>query len=155
MFLGTYFHAIDDKGRVAVPHKFRGALGGANQGRVVVTLSPKPDFSYVDIYPLTEWEKVAQEILNQPAVEDGEDASEVLDVLLANYIHPAQEQSLDRQGRILLPADHRDHAGLVRECVYTGDIRKFRLWSVEEWKRFKENAVRNKAKIKSLKGLRL
>ena len=155
MFLGTFFHTIDDKGRVAIPHKYRSALGGSNEGRVIVTLSPKHNFSYVDIYPFDGWEETTRRILEQPSVEDGEDTSEVLDVLMSNFIHPAQEQLLDAQGRIVVPAEHREHAGLEKEAVFTGDIRKFRLWSLEEWRRFKENAERNKQRIRSLKGLSL
>ncbi len=155
MFLGTFQHTIDDKGRVAIPHKFRSALGGSNEGKVVVTLSPRHNFSYIDIYPTGEWSETTRRILDQPAVAEGEDASEVLDVLLSNYIHPAQEQTLDGQGRIVIPPEHREHAGLAKEVVFTGDIRKFRLWSATEWQRFHDHAVSNKQKIGSLKDLRL
>ena len=86
---------------------------------------------------------------------EGEDATEVLDILLSNYIPPAQEQTLDGQGRVLVPPEHREHAGLVKEVVFTGDIRKFRLWSVDEWRRFRDYTAGNKAKIGSLRGLRL
>jgi len=155
MFLGTFIHSIDQKGRVNIPHKFRSELGGSNEGRVVLTLSPKSDFSYVDIYPAAAWAELTRRILDQPEVAEGEDPSEVLDVLMSNFIHPAREQTLDGQGRILVPLEHREHASLEKEVVYTGDLRKFRLWASGEWRRFKENAERNKDKIRSLRGLRL
>jgi len=151
MFLGRYFHSIDDKGRVAIPHKFRTYLGGPNEGRVVITLSPKEDLSYLDIYPADRWETILEEILGTQI--EGEDASEVQEALLANYIHPAQEASLDKQGRILIPQEHRDAAGLAKDVVYTGDIRKFRLWGRDEWARYQERSAENKQKIKKLKGV--
>jgi len=151
MFLGRYFHSIDEKGRVAVPHKFRTYLGGDNEGRVVITQSPKQDLTYLDIYPANRWESTVEQILSTEIV--GEDAAEVQEALLANYIHPAQEGVLDKQGRILIPQEHRQAAGLVKDVVYTGDIRKFRLWSVEAWQSYKDKAEQNKAKIKGLKGV--
>ncbi len=151
MFLGKYFHTIDDKGRVAIPHKFRTHLGGPNEGRVVITLSPRPELSYLDIYPADRWEQVLEQILGTQI--QGEDHQEVQEAVLANYIHPAQEAVLDKQGRILVPQEHRDAAGITKDVVYTGDIRKFRLWSLEQWQRYSEHAARNKNKIKDLKGI--
>ena len=151
MFLGRYFHTIDEKGRVAIPHKFRTYLGGANEGRVVITLSPKEHLRYLDIYPADRWETTVTQILESQI--EGEDAGEVQEALLANYIHPAQEGVLDKQGRILIPQEHRQAAGLAKDVVYTGDIRKFRLWSVDSWQRYKDKAEQNKQKIKGLKGV--
>jgi MraZ protein len=151
MFLGRYFHTIDEKGRVAVPHKFRTYLGGGNEGRVVITQSPREDLTYLDIYPADRWEAILEEILHTQI--EGEDVAEVQEALLANYIHPAQEATLDKQGRILVPQEHREAAGLAKEVVYTGDIRKFRLWSRTEWARYAERSEQNKSKIKGLKGV--
>ena len=151
MFLGRYFHTIDEKGRVAIPHKFRTHLGGPNEGRVVITISPKENLSYLDVYPADRWETTVMKILETEI--EGEDPSEVQEALLANYIHPAQEAGLDKQGRILIPQEHREAAGLVKDVVYTGDIKKFRLWSVDEWTRYKNESEKQKQKIKGLKGV--
>jgi MraZ protein len=151
MFLGKYFHTIDDKGRVAVPHKFRTYLGGSNEGRLVITLSPRADLSYLDIYPADRWEKILEQILETQI--QGENPQEVQEAVLANYIHPAQEAALDKQGRILVPQEHREAAGIKKDVVYTGDIRKFRLWARDHWERYNERAARSKDKIKDLKGI--
>jgi MraZ protein len=151
MFLGKYFHTIDDKGRVAIPHKFRTHLGGSNEGRVVITLSPRTDLSYLDIYPADRWEKILEQILETQI--QGENPQEVQEAVLANYIHPAQEAALDKQGRILLPQEHREAAEIKKDVVYTGDIRKFRLWARDHWERYNERASRSKDKIKDLKGI--
>jgi MraZ protein len=151
MFLGRYFHTIDEKGRVAIPHKFRTHLGGSNEGRVVITLSPKEDLRYLDIYPADRWEQTVTQILDTQI--EGEDAIEVQEALLANYIHPAQEAVLDKQGRILIPQEHRSAAGLAKDVVYTGDIKKFRLWAMDDWSRYRDVSEQNKKKIKGLKGV--
>ena len=151
MFLGRYFHTIDEKGRVAIPHKFRTHLGGSNEGRVVITLSPKEDLRYLDIYPADRWEQTVTQILDTQI--EGEDAIEVQEALLANYIHPAQEAVLDKQGRILIPQEHRSAAGLAKDVVYTGDIKKFRLGAMDDWSRYRDASEQNKKKIKGLKGV--
>jgi len=83
----------------------------------------------------------------------GDDPESVRESILANYIHPAQEQTLDSQGRLLIPQEHREAAGLGKEIAFTGDMQKFRLWSIDEWRRYDENSRGDKDKIKSLGNL--
>lgn len=148
MFVGRHFHNLDAKGRLAVPHKFRSHLGGENEGRVFITISINSDFPSLDVYPALRWEKKIEEILD--ADFPGDDPTSIRESIVANFIHPAQEQTLDSQGRILIPAEHREAAGLEKEIVITGDMQKFRLWSVDEWRRYDEHSRGDKAKIKSL-----
>jgi len=137
-FLGRYSHNLDDKGRVAIPHKFRTILGGANENRVIVTLSTNPTYAYLDLYPSVEWDAILDRILAMRFEGDEAHQNEMREGLLANYVHPAQEVELDRQGRILVPQEHRDFASIDKEVVFTGDGRKFRLWSRPEWARYEE-----------------
>ena len=113
MFSGRYLHTVDAKGRVAIPREFRDALGGDNQSRVIVTLSPDEDKSYLDIYPADKWEGIITDVL-QNAFDDLDpiDASDAREAFLHHYVHPALAQQLDGQGRILVPAEHRAAAGL-------------------------------------------
>lgn len=151
MFVGRYFHNLDAKGRVAVPHKFRSDLGGSNDGRVVITISTNSNYASLDVYAAERWEAKVEEILK--AEIPGDDPESVRESILANYIHPAQEQSLDSQGRLLIPQEHREAAGLGKEIAFTGDMQKFRLWSIDEWRRYDENSRGDKDKIKSLGNL--
>jgi MraZ protein len=147
-FLGRYFHSIDDKARVAIPHKFRTILGGANEDRVVITLSRNPSYAYLDIYTRDEWDAILERIL---AMEGEDPASvEAQEEFLANFVHPAQEIEIDRQGRILIPPEHREFAQIDKEVVYTGDGTKFRLWARPEWKRY-DDAMR--ARRSNMRGI--
>ena len=133
-FLGRYFHSLDEKGRVAIPHKFRTLLGGANENKIIVTRSPDPSYTYLDIYTSAEWDAIQERINTMPI--EGEDPERLREGLYAHFVHPAQEIELDRQGRVLIPADHREFAGIDREVVYTGDGRKFRLWAKPAWEHY-------------------
>src|SRR6185369_8309034 len=115
MFLGTFFHNLDDKARVAIPRKFREQLsGGKGETSVVVTRSYGAGPRTLDVYPIDEWEKLEARIRER------------------RYLHPAQELVLDGQGRILLPQDLRDSISLTKEAVFTGDLEKFLIWSKDQ-----------------------
>jgi MraZ protein len=151
MFIGKHVHSLDSKGRVAVPHKFREALGGANGGRVILTISPSERFSYLDAYPADEWKDTIRKILDTPI--PGPDPSATREAFLANYIHPAEELTLDAQGRILVPPEHREAAGLSKEVVFSGDTVRFRLWSPEQWQRYRAATSKDKGKVQQIPGI--
>jgi len=151
MFIGKHVHSLDSKGRVAVPHKFRDALGGPNGGRLIITISPSPRFSYLDAYPADEWKAMIRKILDTPI--PGPDPAATREAFLANYIHPAEEVSLDAQGRILVPPEHRQAAGLEKEVVFTGDTVRFRVWSPSEWQRYRDATAKDKDKVQEIPGI--
>ena len=114
-------------------------------------MSPSERFTYLDVYPASEWEATIQKILATSIT--GADPASVREALLANYIHPAQEQSLDSQGRILIAPDQRQAAQLEKDVVFTGDMQRFRIWSRPEWQRYDETAAKDKAKVLTIPGL--
>ncbi len=105
-FYGSYLHSVDDKGRVAVPAKFRETLLGG-----VVTKGP--GFALV-MYPPSYWEKLVGE----------RDYSDVADPdyreYLFHFFSSSQQINWDAQGRLLLAPQLRDHAELSRNVVFVG-----------------------------------
>jgi MraZ protein len=125
MFRGNFEHAVDDKGRVAIPARFREALSGLQEERLVVTKFAHRGQHCLDAYPLSAWRQLEGRIVAKnrfsPKV-----------VSFANYyVSGAHECQLDAQGRILIPPLLRDYAGLGREAMFAGDIDKFRIWNKE------------------------
>jgi MraZ protein len=143
-FLGRYFHSLDEKGRVAIPHKFRTILGGANDNKIIVTLSPDA-YTYLDVYTSDEWAAIQERIRTMPI--EGENAAMLREALFANFVHPAQEIEIDRQGRVLIPQDHREFAGIEKEVVYTGDGHKFRLWAKPAWEHYDREMLKLRPKL--------
>ncbi|HYB99622.1 MAG TPA: division/cell wall cluster transcriptional repressor MraZ [Candidatus Limnocylindrales bacterium] len=128
MFRGTFFHTLDDKGRVAIPRKFRDLLPAAEgEARVVVTKSAGPAPRTLDVYPMEEWKALEDRIRQMPQFQERTRKFKRL------YLHPAQELTLDSQGRILLPHDLRSHIDLGKDAVFTGDLEKFLIWSRSDW----------------------
>src|SRR4029453_1437606 len=99
MFLGGYEHNMDDKGRLAVPARFREDLGDG----VVITRG----FDRCLMgFPRPMWEQLAQQV---SALSLGQGDARNLRRLLFSG---AADIQLDRQGRILIPPNLRDYAGL-------------------------------------------
>jgi len=127
MFRGHFEHAIDDKGRVAVPVLFRQALAGLQDERLVLTKFRLHKRRCLDLYPLSAWRRLEDSLL----------ARNRFDPKLVQfrniYVSGATECALDGQGRILVPQLLRDYAGLKRDAMIAGDVDKFRLWDKQTW----------------------
>src|SRR5688572_28295905 len=114
MFRGRYQHTIDPKGRLSVPAKFRDVLAQYDGNLIVV-----PNDHSLEVHPLGEWERLEARINQQSAF-----APEVR-ALGRLYVSRAKEVALDNVGRILLPPDSRQKAGLAREVTLVGLGRLF------------------------------
>lgn len=121
MFLGEFEHSIDDKGRVAVPARFREELA---EGLVLT----RGFDQCLQAFPRPVWQQLAQKVsslsLGSP------EARNLRRILFAN----AAEVEVDRQGRILVPQNLREYAGLAEQVVITGMDTYFELWSSERWR---------------------
>jgi MraZ protein len=127
MFRGHFSHTVDDKGRVAIPARFREALSGLQEERLVVTKFGMRDRRCLDVYPLAAWRQLEVRLLAKKGFEPR------LASFRNYYVSGAHECQLDTQGRILIPQLLREYAHLGREAMFTGDIDKFRIWDKEAW----------------------
>ncbi len=126
MFIGQFEYNLDDKGRVAVPPKFREKLAGKKKEATLVVAR---DLDHcLSVYPEDAWLKVAEKIQSLPRVE--EDVQRFVRFFFAT----AEECPIDRQGRILLSSDLRRHANLDREIIFLGHFHKFEIWNRESWR---------------------
>lgn len=127
MFRGHFTHTVDDKGRVAIPARFREALSGLQEERLVVTKYGMRGKHCLDVYPLVAWRQLEERLLSRKRFDPA------LASFRNYYVSGAHECQLDGQGRILVPQLLRDYAGLRRDVIFTGDIDKFRAWDKDAW----------------------
>ena len=120
MFMGEYAHNIDAKGRLIVPAKFREQLGD----EFVVT---KGLDGCLFGYPMEEWEKITERIHETPMTS--KDARKFMRFFFAG----ACNVEFDKQGRILLPQNLRDHAGLDKDVILAGVSTRIEIWSKAAW----------------------
>jgi len=127
MFIGEYNHTIDEKGRVAVPVKFRQELA---VGAVVT----KGLDNCLVVYPLTEWNKLAEKLAQLPISQSNTRAFSRL--MLAG----AMDVSLDKQGRFILPEYLRQYASVSKKVVVAGLYNRIEIWDEANWGKYKNNS---------------
>lgn len=120
MFKGEYNHTVDAKGRLIVPAKYREALGDT----FVVT---KGLDGCLFVYPNEEWENIEEKFHETPLTT--KDARKFSRFFFAG----AADCELDKQGRILIPSNLREFAGLQKEVVLVGVLNRIEIWSKERW----------------------
>ena len=118
--MGTYHHNIDAKSRMSFPTKLRDLLGG----EFYVTKSINQQC--LTIYSKSEWEKLANKIAELPESMGGLDIKRWL-------FSGAGELVPDKQGRVLIPSDLREFAGLKKDVVVIGRDDKAEIWDKELW----------------------
>ncbi len=125
MFIGEYNHTLDDKGRLAVPAKFRQLL---RNGAVVAKGLDK----CLVLYPKKEWDKLAEKISALPF-------NKTNDRSLARFILAgAIEADFDNQGRITLPDYLRSFAKLHKKAVIAGLYSRLEIWDETAWNLYKK-----------------
>jgi MraZ protein len=140
VFTGEYRHSVDEKGRMAVPSKFRPQLeGGAFVSRWIDTC--------LAIFPRTEWETLASKTAGLPIADPG--ARTFSRFLFAG----AFEVDFDRQGRMVIPASLREWAGLNNEAVIVGSRDHAEVWAPARWDDYRRDMESPDALAQALTGL--
>lgn len=124
MFIGEYSASLDDKGRLAIPVKFREQLAG----RVVVTRGLD---NSLFLFPMGEWQELAGKLANLPLSQANTRAFSRL--MLAG----AMDLEVDKQGRITLPAYLKTFASLDKKVVVVGVGGRLEIWSEQKWEDYK------------------
>lgn len=134
MFMGEYQHAIDPKGRLIVPVKFREGLGDT----FVVT---KGLDNCLFVYPMNEWKNLEAKLKALPFTKADARA------FVRFFFSGATECELDKQGRILLPVNLREYAQMERDVVVIGVSSRVEIWSKERWDNYSIQAEKDYANI--------
>lgn len=130
MFMGEYSHTIDVKGRLIIPARFREGLGD----RFIVT---KGLDNCLFVYPQDEWGALEQKLKSLPFTRADARA------FVRFFFSGAGECEVDKQGRILIPANLREYAQLSKDVVVLGVSSRVEIWSKEQWDKYNNMAAEN------------
>ncbi len=120
MFLGDHQHTLDAKGRVSLPAKFRAEM----TGRIVVA---KGLDECLYVYPAEEYARFVADLLA------GSDFDPRKRQLRRFFTSGAVETELDSAGRVSLPANLREYAGLNKDVAVTGNGNRIEIWDAGAW----------------------
>ena len=122
MYLGSYQHQIDDKGRLSLPAPFRDR-SGADEGMVLVHAFP----DCLTLYPLATWADVVTRLRERLRLEP--EARPWVLRITSN----AQEVSPDKQGRILVPQRLQEAVGISGAATVVGNIDRVEIWDPDRF----------------------
>ena len=125
MFRGANSINLDAKGRIAIPAKYRDRLRESCNSQIIVTIDlEQPCLS---LFPLPHWEQLERQL---QGLSNTNSVHQSIKRLLLGH---ASECELDKNGRVLLPAVLRDHAGLDKHLLLAGMGNTFQIWDEVRW----------------------
>lgn len=144
MFRGTWEHALDAKGRTALPARFREVLQGKYGGEHTLVLAPPTDGSpCLRAYPLQEWRATEDKLAEM------DDFDPRVDELIRLFVGPAVEIELDKLGRVLVPQALRENIGIGRssepqtpDVTFVGKLKHFEIWDARTFRDYSAKKAR-------------
>jgi MraZ protein len=131
LFRGNTTVNLDEKGRFAIPTRYRDRVQEICACQLVVTVAVDERCVGLDgclwIYPLPEWGELEKKIKELPAFNKM--AAKLKLFLIGN----AYECEMDSHGRLLLPEKLRKFANLDKKMVLVGQLNRFEIWNEDAW----------------------
>lgn len=124
-FSGKYYYNLEEKGRLIIPAPFREIISSNYSPKLYITNAAFD--RCLHIYPYEEWIRLEEKVRGLPRM------LEEVRFFMRRVIASAQECTMDKQGRLLIPASLREDAGINGEVVIVGQIDKIELWDRKEW----------------------
>ncbi len=120
LFKGQFTYSVDSKGRVSIPSKLRKFISAEAKDTVVMT---RGMLKCIDVYPLDEWQKLESKLENLNTFHPKD--SRFIRIILQNAI----EDTLDTQARILIPQHLIEYAGIEKDVLILGALKKIEIWN--------------------------
>ncbi|MBW1804676.1 MAG: division/cell wall cluster transcriptional repressor MraZ [Deltaproteobacteria bacterium] len=122
MFRGRSKHSLDEKGRLAIPARFKEVLNNKNNQCLVLT----NHFSCLWAFSSDDWRLIEERAAELSLFDNA------VSTYRRYFISGAQECPL-KQGRITIPPDLREVAGLDKDVVLVGELKLFEIWDRVKW----------------------
>ncbi|HED65225.1 MAG TPA: division/cell wall cluster transcriptional repressor MraZ [Planctomycetes bacterium] len=129
MFSGKSKHGLDDKNRVCIPKRFQNELGRNAEGHMEVILTRGTD-GCLFLFSREGWKRIQERMALQPF------GSPHLRGMQRVFLASTVETRLDGSGRLVLPEEQRELAGIQNEVVLVGVGDRAEVWSPERWEAF-------------------
>ena len=130
MFIGEYNHNLDDKGRLAIPAKFRNIL---KKGAVVT----KGLDNCLFLYSKEKFEEMAKKFSALPISQAKARA------FSRHMLAGAMDLEFDNQGRITLPEYLRRFSTLKKKVIVAGLYDHLEIWDEGAWNKYKLESEKN------------
>jgi MraZ protein len=129
VFRGQFSHTVDPKGRLSIPADFREVLADGFGDKLMVA----PNGNALDVYPERTWKELEDKVSELPLLDADRRKFQYL------YLSGGKTVVLDPQGRIQIPQNYRERAGLVKEVEIVSMMTYFEIWDRERWAHFQRD----------------
>lgn len=119
-FIGRFYHALEQKGRVSIPASFRSQLGE----KAIITAGLE---GCLFLFDQGNWQEVVAEAAHLPLTK--KNSRDWTRYLAGN----AAEVSFDSLGRILIPEHLRQAANLSKNTVIVGSLKRVEIWDQDSY----------------------
>ncbi len=126
MFIGEYYHKLDEKNRLGIPIKFRKTLG---KEFIITRGLDKCLFVYTSI----EWKNLINNKLNNLSFSQA-DARGFSRIMFTG----AMKVNLDTFGRIIIPDFLKKYANLTKNIAITGVYNRLEIWDEKTWHKYRK-----------------
>ncbi len=123
MFYGEFQHTVDQKGRIIIPSAFREELN-------VKFMLTKGLEECLFIFSMPRWNSLVEKLETLPLSNTNARSFNRF------FFSSAAQCEMDKNYRILVPADLRDHAKLEREISIVGVGNRVEVWSRDKWEKY-------------------
>ena len=123
MFIGEFHHNIDDKGRIAIPSKYRDILGN----NFIITRGIE---HCIYVYPNDTFNRIVTKLESLPFTKKDARA------FMRFFMSGATAVELDKQGRVNVPSPLSSYANLSKKCVIVGTGDRLEIWDEEAFNEF-------------------
>ena len=135
LFLSSYENRLDTKGRISVPASFRASVAGDSFMGVVLYRSFTNNC--IEGLSMARMEQMAA-AADKIGVFDSE-----LDDLSAMLFADARPLTFDVTGRIVIPNELLQHAGITDKAVFVGRGNSFQIWNPDAFRAAQEQSLKN------------
>ncbi|MBM3162748.1 MAG: division/cell wall cluster transcriptional repressor MraZ [Chlorobi bacterium] len=121
-FIGKELHALDDKGRLMIPVRFRRDLFSGNSASAIYLYLMKAPDGSLELYEPEVWQHMKEALAG---LSDFNPDERLLKTLIYESLDIV---AVDRQGRISLSREFLEHAGITKDVVIIGADSKMVIW---------------------------
>ena len=135
LFLSTYTNKVDKKGRISVPATFRNAIADQSFQGIVVFRSNK--YEALEGFSMDQMQELSARL------DEFDSFSQEQDDLATTIFAEATPLPLDGDGRVVLPKELADYAGITENACFVGLGPKFQIWEPAKLKARRSEARGN------------
>lgn len=146
LFLSRFINTIDKKGRVSVPSSYRQTASNENFAGVVVY--PSIRNKCIEACSIDRLKELAEMIYRLEPYSDERDAFETI------ILGEAVQLTFDTEGRVHVPKQLLEFAGLDKQACFVGKGKVFEIWNPDMFEDYlakaKSTAAENKLLLKNI-----